>query len=167
MSDFTALHDVWMSYAVSICHDKSHASDLVQDMYVKLLTMDDVDTICNASKPNRSWVYITIRNAFIDEKRKEVVSVELPELVAENEIDIDKDESIDELFEILKELGSDDVSRYHCQHLLLYVVSGKSLRTLAKEMNTSIWIITNAIRNAKRTIRERHSRTANVNGVEQ
>ncbi len=117
--------------------------------------MDDLNRFVKNGKVNRSWMYITMQNQFIDQKRKEVKCTEVMDIVDNSEpYDNDKEQKIELILESIKRLNADDATAFHCKYLMLYVLSGKSYNKLAKELNTSRMIIINAINNAKRRIRE-------------
>ena len=161
-NDFTKYDNKWLQYANSITGNLSNAKDLVQELYIKLLSIEDkrgnLDHLNYNGEPNQSWVFVTMKNMFIDAKRKkrEVTQPITGEYISNNDYDyVAADEEIEALYEIIKDMNSKDITRYECQYLLLYVGSEKSLRQLAEDAGTTIWVINNAIKNAKRKFRER------------
>jgi len=152
---FYKLHNVWLSYAKKITNNDVYCEDLVQDTYIKLMGYDSLERFAKNGKINRSWVYITMKNQFIDAKRKEKNRVELFDVVDNSEpYDFDKEDKIECLLDAIKKLNADEATAFHCKYLMLYVLSGNSYNKLAKELNTSRMIIINAVNNAKRRIRE-------------
>lgn len=154
---FTDLHEVWVSYAMKFTRNVDDANDLTQELYIKLLKLDCLEKICKNGKVNRSWVYVTIRNMFLDGKRNEPIMVEMVDRPnEESEYDFQKDVQIDQMLNIIKKQGNDPCASYHNKHLMLYVFSGKPLRKIADEMGLTKEVIYNAIKNAKRRIKEEY-----------
>ena len=152
---FYELHNVWLSYAKKITNSDVYSEDLVQDTYIKLLGYECLERFVKNGKVNRSWMYITIQNQFIDAKRKERKRVELFDVVDNSEpYDNEKEERIESVLDAIKKLNANEATAFHCRYLMLYVLSGNSYNKLAKELNTSRMIIINAVNNAKRRIRE-------------
>jgi len=58
-------HDNWINYATKICGNSYDASDLVQEMYIKLHDCQ--------KEINHSYVYCVIKNIFLDAYRKNKV----------------------------------------------------------------------------------------------
>lgn len=58
-------HDNWINYATKICGNSYDASDLVQEMYIKLHD-------CK-KEVNHSYIYCVIKNIFLDQYRKNKV----------------------------------------------------------------------------------------------
>ena len=165
---FYKLHNVWLSYAKKITSNDPNAEDLVQDTYIKLIGIGCLDRFIKNGKVNRSWMYITMRNQFLDEKRKEIGRSELVDMPDETEpYDIERDEKINFILDAIKKLNANEATSFHCKYLMLYVLSGKSFNKLAKELGTSRMIIINAINNAKRRIREENLTSFDNNGINQ
>ena len=157
METFTALHNVWLSYAMKFVKNTDDANDLVQELYIKLLNQKDLNKLCKNGRVNRSWCYITIRNMYLDGQRNKLQKVDVIDLPEdESNYSFETDEQIDKILEIIKEQGNDPCASYQNKHLMLYVFSGKSLRTIANEMGLTLNIVTNAINNAKRRIKEEY-----------
>ena len=77
-------YNKFVNYSLKICNDQSLAYDLVQDAYLKIGNKD----------VNCSYVYMTIRSIFLDQKKKEKNFVnidEVQEYVEQKEFEL-KDE---------------------------------------------------------------------------
>ncbi len=163
---FTDKHDIWLSYALKFTRNVDDANDLVQDLYIKLLKIGDLTKLCKNGKVNRSWVYITIRNMYVDSLRNKPHNVEMVEMVTEeSDYDFEVDANIEQMLDIIRSLNVDPCANYQNKHLMLYVFSGESLRKIADEMGLTLNIITNAINNAKRRIKEEYRESSKHNGT--
>ena len=111
----------WRKAAYLICKDKMMADDLVQEMYLRLM---------NRTKWNDYFVYITLRNLFLDRLRKEkdVRINELHYLEDRTEVFEPDDEE-------QKVLDAFDELDWVQKELLLERANGMSLRDIQKRYN--------------------------------
>ncbi len=111
----------WRKAAYVICKDKMLADDLVQEMYFKLM---------NRTKWNDYFVFITLRNLFLDHLRKQK-DVRLEEL---HYIE-DRSEVFEPDDEEQKILDAFDKLDWVQKELLLERANGMSLRDIQKRYN--------------------------------
>lgn len=143
--------------AAKISRDNNAANDMVQEMYIKLLDIQNkkgtIAHISYGNEPNSAWVYRVMYNAFVDSKRRKGIKTsQLNGHEAADEQHHNKEEhekDISKLMAAIAKLNKDEATRYECQYFLYYIGSGLSLRQLAKQNNTTVPKIYNAIRNAK------------------
>ena len=111
----------WRKAAYVICKDKMLADDLVQEMYFKLM---------NRTKWNNYFVFITLRNLFLDylRKQKDVRLEELHYIEDRTEIFEPDDEE-------QKILDAFDKLDWVQKELLLERANGMSLRDIQKRYN--------------------------------
>lgn len=166
IEDFINNQEQWLNYAYAICKNSDYANDLVQELYMKLLQIQkekgDLNHLAYNNKPNRAWVFVTMRNIFIDEHRKSknLIPIKNTE-IAEIESDIVLDEKVNALYEAIRELNQTDAGNYEFQHLAYYVANDLSLRQFAELKKSTVRIIQNAINNAKEKLREGVNRRTN------
>ena len=111
----------WRKAAYVICKDKMLADDLVQEMYFKLM---------NRTKWNDYFVFITLRNLFLDHLRKQK-DIRLEEL---HYIE-DRTEIFEPDDEEQKVLDAFDKLDWVQKELLLERANGMSLRDIQKRYN--------------------------------
>lgn len=111
----------WRKAAYLICKDKIIADDLVQEMYLRLM---------DKTKWNDYFVYITLRNLFLDRLRKEK-DVRLEELHYLE----DRTEIFEPDDEEQKILDAFDKLDWVQKELLLERANGMSLRDIQKRYN--------------------------------
>jgi RNA polymerase sigma factor (sigma-70 family) len=111
----------WRKAAYVICKDKMLADDLVQEMYFKLM---------DRTKWNDYFVFITLRNLFLDHLRKQK-DVRLEEL---HYIE-DRSEVFEPDDEEQKILDAFDKLDWVQKELLLERANGMSLRDIQKRYN--------------------------------
>ena len=128
----------WREIAMRICNDYDLAQDLVQLMYLKLM---------NRTKFNDYFITITLRNLFIDLKRKQK-DIRLEELhyVIDHTTNFEPDDKQQKLLEEFERL--DWVSK----ELLLEKSTGKSYRQIQKEFNINYGFSFRQVKKAKEQI---------------
>ena len=111
----------WRKAAYVICKDKMLADDLVQEMYFKLM---------NRTKWNDYFVFITLRNLFLDHlrKQKDIRIEELHYIEDRTEVFEPDDEE-------QKILDAFDKLDWVQKELLLERANGMSLRDIQKRYN--------------------------------
>ena len=115
----------WRKAAYVICKDKMLADDLVQEMYFKLM---------NRTKWNDYFVFITLRNLFLDHlrKQKDIRLEELHYIEYRTEIFEPDDEE-------QKVLDAFDKLDWVQKELLLERANGMSLRDIQKRYNINYY----------------------------
>jgi len=158
---FAAEHPRILRMATSITRDPEAAQDLAQELYLKLIVIHrdkgDLQHICHNGKPNLSWCYTVMMNIFISAKRKDKETEQLTDNEQQPadtlEARFEKDAKISAIWSVIGQLNKGKATAYECRYLLYYVSTGKSLREIAKENNTSMWVVQNAINNARTRIK--------------
>jgi RNA polymerase sigma factor (sigma-70 family) len=90
-------HKQWINYALKVCGNLDDANDLVQDMYLKMYTID--------KEVNSSYIYCVIKNIYLDQYRKNKVrekTIFIQEELEEQNEDIDLTIAYDEALNELK-----------------------------------------------------------------
>lgn len=118
----------WRDIAYKICKDKQLADDLVQDMYLKLHDKEYKEI-------NEWFVWVTIRNIFLNKLKKKHKKYEISIELFYNIEDLTSDEAIlnkrKEINEALDELDLWDRE-------ILLQTSEKSLRNLSEDTGISV-----------------------------
>jgi len=90
-------HKQWINYALKVCGNLDYANDLVQDMYLKMHTIN--------KEVNSSYIYCVIKNIYLDQYRKNKVrekTIFIQEELEEQNEDIDLTIAYDEALNELK-----------------------------------------------------------------
>lgn len=124
-SDIHKNHNLWIRYANRLCKDKDLAKDLVQDMYLKLLPVEN--------KLHVKYVYKVISNAYLDKVKykKKFSSVDLDSCLRFSS-ELDNGGYNDEE---LKALDNFKNANWYRKTLLEEKANGKSIRQIAEEYN--------------------------------
>lgn len=121
----------WRQIAFKICKDKMWADDLVNEMYLKLAN--------NTKEINDFYVIVTIKNLFLQEiKNKKTVCIDNFYNFTTN-ADFEPD---DKQLEVLQNV-------YWVAKEYILMNETKSLREMAKELNTDYSYIHRVIKNEK------------------
>jgi len=106
---------LWRKKALQICKDKDLADEIVQEMYLRFYTKNNLNT-------DEFYIIATLRNLFIDHKNKPYNS-ELKEIPI-----YEKFEPDDRELEILQNLNWHEIE-------LIEMNYEKSIRKIARELN--------------------------------
>tara|TARA_R100000654_G_C2666433_1_gene125435 strand:- start:472 stop:1062 length:591 start_codon:yes stop_codon:yes gene_type:complete len=170
----TKYHHEWVAIMQSF-GAKDLSEDIVQEVYIRLLNRADVNKLFLNNKLNKSYIYFALRNTWIMHVRKQRSNRENKnriELVYLKEFNNDpayksdnflshKNEEEDinlkfNKYEIILERIEEEISTWHWYDYMLfkiYVDSGKSIRTLAKETKISRDSIFQTLKNCKERIK--------------
>ena len=150
-------HSKWVRMAQKFDYD--NADDIVQDMYLKINAL-------NPTEVNDYYIYRTIKSIFIDEyKKKKILTVPLNGKEADNMSD-DYNELADfqlseipltctELLVVQKLYG---YTTENADTLQITIHKGKSLLSIAKEVNLPYKRLYTALLTAKKKIYEHRTR---------
>ena len=159
-------HSKWIRMAQKFDYD--NAEDLVQEMYLKIYNL-------NPTEVNEFYIYRTIKSIFIDDyKKKKILTAPLNGKEAyniEDDYNEDADFQISEIpltcteLLVLKKLYG--YTTENAETLQITIHKGKSLLSIAKEVNLPYKRLYTALLTAKKKIYEYRIRryTENDNGV--
>lgn len=147
---------------------KDVAEDLVQSMYLRLhrLVTDGKKIMYNDEEVNRFYVYITLRNMFLDYKKAKNKYVFF-EYIETDSVEPDNDDyllheeaNLEEQLafsflteEIIKEIRT--WNRYDSILAHLYLKTDYSMRDIASGSGISLTSIFNSVKNYKRILKEK------------
>jgi len=124
----------WRQKALQICKDRDLADEIVQEMYLRFYRL-------NATNTDEFYIIATIRNLFIDYKKKPYNS-ELTETPVTETFELDDKEQ-----EILKNLNWHEIE-------LIEMNYNNSIRKIARELNCCHNFVRREIIKAKKRLRE-------------
>ncbi len=157
-------HSKWVRMAQKFDYD--NAEDLVQEMYLKIHNL-------NPTEVNEVYIYRTIKSIFLDDYRKKKLTAfplrggDIPDIADESEIQDELELSeipltCTELLVLKKLYG---YTTENADTLQITIHKGKSLLSIAKEVNLPYKRLYTALLTAKKKIYEyrirRHSETDN------
>jgi len=142
------------AYALSLCHDKDLAEDIVQNVFLKLWRKKE-----GITKVNRlsSFLYRSVHNEFIDQYRqtKEVMSLEKKHIEGLSSLlEEEKDEDLDRLIEIVNE-EIENLPKKCKKTFLLSKKEGLTNFEIADYLNISVKSVEAHITRAYRILREK------------
>ena len=150
-------HKDWLlAVAFNFTKDKNSAQDLIQDVYLHLLEMKNLEKIIYSERDlNLFYIYKLIRSKFINStnKKKKIPQTLLDEDVQEfsvdQEYDYDKDENTERLLQImsegLEELHWFDRMLHQTYHSEKHSI--QSLHEATKISRNTIWVSLNKTKN--------------------
>lgn len=132
--------------------EKTYAEDIVQETYIKIYRSGASQKAVVNGKPNRAFMYITLRNnylTFVREKSKGH-KIDLDNIQLESKASLDQEMYIAN--DIIDELIKAEMNNWHWYDkklFLLYMNNDISMRSLAKETKISLSSIANTLKNCK------------------
>lgn len=150
-------HKDWLlAVAFNFTKDRLTAEDLLQDVYLHLLEMKDLEKIIYSEKDlNLFYIYKLVRSKFINStnKRKKLpqtlLDEDVQEFSANQEYDIDKDENQEMLLKIVSE-GLDELHWFERKLFETYHGEEHSIQSLheaTKISRNTIWVSLNKTKN--------------------
>jgi RNA polymerase sigma factor (sigma-70 family) len=136
--------------------EQFYAEDLVQEMYIRLLTKNKEQQVIVNGQVNRYYVFLTLRSLFIDfyRQKNKVIKVDIKEVLTLQQIDeLEEHEGFSRL---LKKVDSEVKTwEWYDQMLFnLYKDSNKSMREISNGTNISLRSIFCTLKNCKERIKE-------------
>jgi RNA polymerase sigma-70 factor, ECF subfamily len=154
-NSLVALHSASFAWAVSCCHDRELAEEVLQSVYVKLL---DAHSPYKEGSSFRTWLFAVIRNAARDHQRKRwwsrVLRLELDalaELVDSASTDHSTDDQEDELAIVRAALGKLPDRQRQVAHLVFY--EDLTIEEAAKVMGVTLGAARQHYARAKKSLR--------------
>jgi len=147
-------HQDWIQMALSFGLDIEDAEDLVQDMYVKLYEKTTYEQIkYGEDDVNTFYVYVTMRNLFYDEKKKQVTKVDVTSIknIANEEECYDK-EVLEELLDNMNKC-IEGMHWYNKKIFEIYYGKGETIRELSHGSKISPNSIFNTLKNVREEIK--------------
>ena len=146
-------HGEWLkAVAFNFTKDQDKADDLLQDVYLHLLEMGNLEKIIYSEKDlNLYYIYKLIRSKFINsaKKQKKLPQTKLDEdsheIFENEEYDVDKDETVEMLLKIVSD-GLDELHWFDRRLFETYHNEGHSIQSLHEATRISrntIWVSLN------------------------
>ena len=146
-------HGEWLrAVAFNFTKDQDKADDLLQDVYVHLLEMGNLEKIIYSEKDlNLYYIYKLIRSKFINsaKKQKKLPQTKLDEdsheIFENEEYNMDKDETVEMLLKIISD-GLDELHWFDRRLFETYHNEGHSIQSLHEATRISrntIWVSLN------------------------
>jgi len=154
---FAARHKEWIKIAIYFGADVESASEIVQQMYLKLgeiqIKEGNLNKLINYNGAiNTVYVFKVLQNLFYDSKKVKEIGLDYIDNTYINDIE----ESEQEYHIVLAKMKVVILSfnEYEQMLLELYFVHDRSLREIAKRTGIGVHSIFNTIKNAKEKIRQ-------------
>ena len=165
-------HSTWLKYIVSFGCEKESAEDYVQEMYIKIYNYskkNDNDLMYNEEEINYFFIYVTLKNMYYDDLRKNkkvsIIGIEDLNIVSDEEytetiFNIQSDKLNNWVKNIDKKI--EDIKDYTLEKsTLLYIrfiydkifVENKSVSELSREVGISYWSLRNTVQIIKEQVK--------------
>ena len=150
-------HSDWLNaVAYNFTKDETRAQDLLQDVYLHLLEMRDLEKVIYSEKDlNLYYIYKLVRSKFLNGiKKKSKIDItalneeQLGEL-GENDYNVDKDENTERLLQVVNE-GLEELHWFERKLFETYHNDDHSIQSLheaTKISRNTIWVSLNKTKN--------------------
>ena len=136
-----------MQVAYNFTRDKDNATDLVQELYVYLLEMKDINKIRYNNTVNLFYLYKSLKSKFLNgikqSKKITLLPVEEDYLeIEDTEYNYDKDEEFEVMLQATKQLLETNVHWFDAKLLQTYINEDHSIASLHQATGiskSSIW----------------------------
>jgi hypothetical protein len=133
-----------------------YAEDLVQEMYIRLMTKNKELQVIVNGQVNRYYIYLTLRSLFVDfyRQKSKVIKVDVSEILTLQQIDeIEEHEAFGDL---MQKVNNELKTWHYYDQLLfkLYKDTDKSMRDIAQDTNISLRSIFCTIKSCKERLKE-------------
>jgi DNA-directed RNA polymerase specialized sigma24 family protein len=141
-------HHTWlMQVAYNFTRDKDNATDLVQELYVYLLEMKDINKIRYNGTVNLFYLYKALKSKFLNglkqSKKITLLPVEEDYLeIEDKEYNYDRDEEFEVMLQATRELLETNVHWFDAKLLQTYINEDHSIASLHQATGiskSSIW----------------------------
>ena len=165
-------HSTWIKYIVSFGCRSDIAEDFVQEMYIKIYNYSqkkDNDLMYNENEVNYFFVYVTLKNMYYDNLRRNknivIVSIEgvnLEDDLIYSEVVFNYQSekvncwvlNLDAQIEIIKEYDIEKASLSYIKFVYQKVfVENKSVSELSRDVGISYWSLRNTVQIIKEQIK--------------
>jgi DNA-directed RNA polymerase specialized sigma24 family protein len=173
-------HKLWLSYTISFGCNKDTAEDIVMEMYLKVneyvesakknIIFEDTGQI------NYFFIYVTLKNMFLDLKRKEKRIKMVPletydkieeDIIPDKNLDYDKfrviekyllnQDYLDLTTEHVKEYTNKQFGAfYKCKIFEEVFIEGKSISQFSRDSGISYYSLYNTIKNIKKDLKNEY-----------
>jgi DNA-directed RNA polymerase specialized sigma24 family protein len=141
-------HHKWlMQVAYNFTQDQDNAIDLVQELYVYLLEMKDINKIRYNNTVNLFYLYKSLKSKFLNSikqnKKIQILPIEEDFLeIEDQEYNYDKDEEFEVMLQATKSLLDKDLHWFDAKLLQTYINEDHSIASLHRATGiskSSIW----------------------------
>lgn len=160
-------HLLWLKMVINMGCSKDVAEDIVQEMYIKLhrLISDENKIMYNDEEVNRFYVFVTLKNLYIDYRKAKNKYTFFEYIETDNEDDEDEvfindmtDLEKDRAFTQLMSSITEEINSWHLYDAKLcntYYKSNLSLRDIATGSKISLTSIFNSVKNYKKILKDK------------
>ena len=161
-------HDLWVKMVINMGCEKTVADDIVQSMYLRMhrLINDEKKIMYSDDEVNRFFVYVTLKNMFIDYKKAKSKYTVFEYLENDDSNALNNESYLEEEYnyeqqeafqDLIDSMNTEILSweRYDIILSSLYFRTDFSLRDIAKGSGISLMSIYNSIKNYRCKLSEK------------
>ena len=156
-------HHKWLlACAYNLTQNQDQAEELVQDLYLKLMEMDNLHKIVyNENDLNLFYLYKILKSSFLNnvkaaQKRNQTaLKPEVIDNTPEEEYNHQRDENIERLLQLVDETLSEDMTWFDSKLFITYLEENHSIQSLHNATKISKNAIFTSLRKTKTLIKQK------------
>ena len=156
-------HNRWLlACAYNLTQDKDKAEELVQELYLKLMEMENLHKIVyNETDLNLFYLYKILKSSFLNNVKslqKANVTALKPEVIdntPEEQYDVHRDENTERLLELVDKTLSDEMTWFDSKLFITYIEENHSIQSLHNATKISKNAIFTSLRKTKTLIKQK------------
>jgi DNA-directed RNA polymerase specialized sigma24 family protein len=156
-------HHKWLlAVAYNLTQNQEEAENLIQDVYLQLLEMQNLEKIVyNEIDLNLFYLYKIIKSKFLNNVKAEqklnktALKEDLIESTADEEYDVQRDENTERLLQLVDEALNDELHWFDSKLFVTYIEEDHSIQSLHNATKISKNAIFTSLRKTKTLIKTR------------
>jgi DNA-directed RNA polymerase specialized sigma24 family protein len=156
-------HHKWLiAVAYNLTQNQEEAENLIQDVYVQLLEMQNLEKIVfNETDLNLFYLYKIIKSKFLNNVKaaqkltKVALKEDVVESKADEEYDLQRDENTERILELVDETLNDQMHWFDSKLFITYIEENHSIQSLHEATKISKNAIFTSLRKTKTLIKTR------------
>jgi RNA polymerase sigma factor (sigma-70 family) len=156
-------HHKWLlAVAYNLTQNQEDSEELVQELYLKLMEMDNLHKIVyNETDLNLFYLYKILKSSFLNNVKanqklaKTALKEDIIESKADEEYDIQRDENTEKLLELIEDTLEKQLHWFDSKLFTTYISEDHSIQSLHNETKISKNAIFTSLRKTKTLIKTR------------
>jgi DNA-directed RNA polymerase specialized sigma24 family protein len=155
-------HDWLIACAVNLTSNLEQAQELVQDLYLQLMEMPNLEKIVyNETDLNLFYLYKILKSKFLNnikaaqKRNQQSLNVDLIENTPEQEYDAHRDQEIEDILKVVDEALNDQLHWFDSKLFVTYIEENHSINSLHIATKISKNAIFNSLTKTKKLIRKK------------
>lgn len=153
-------HHQWLlAAAYNFTQSKIESEELVQDLYLKLMELKNINKIAYKDELNMYYVYKMLKSIFINKNKRIINTVEIDDDVLEcynsEEYDYEADAEYEKTIAAINKTLDEDTKWFDAMLLRTYINEDHSIRSLHEATHISMSTIWSSLNKTKKYVKQK------------